>query len=335
MYSKTILLSHGSGGAATHELIRSLFLKKLKNPLLAELSDSAILPSSGAIAFTTDSFVMNPLIVPGADIGKLCVCGTLNDLAVQGAIPQYLSLAMIIEEGLSYALLEKIVQSIADTARKAKVRVVTGDLKVVEKGACDKLFITTSGIARLPSRVRLSAKNIRPGDAVIVTGAIAEHGLSVLSAREDLGLGASFRSDCAALHGLLNPLLQEKFELRCMRDPTRGGVATTLNEFAQESGCGIVIDERALPIAPRVRGACELLGIDPLYVANEGKALIVVARPDAEKVARQLRCHALGRRARIIGEVVKSPKGRVILTTSSGTSRIVDMLESDPLPRIC
>ena len=330
-----ITLADGSGGRQTHELIRSLFLKKLHNPFLAELSDSAVLEYTQPLAFTTDSFVVQPLRFPGGDIGRLSVCGTVNDLAVQGAVPQYLSLAMVAEEGLALSVLEGIVSSIAAAAREARVQVVTGDFKVVGKGGCDQLFITTSGVGALIGKVRLSLRNIRPGDVLILTGGIGEHGFAVLAARYSLRFGAALKSDCAPLAGLLIPLLKRGCQVRCMRDPTRGGLATTLNELAEGASVGIELDEQSIPVAPQVRVASEMLGIDPLYAACEGRAVVIVSPRDEARVLRLLRAHALGRKARVIGRATKGNAGRVILNTVTGAQRFVEMLENDPLPRIC
>jgi hydrogenase expression/formation protein HypE len=335
MADQKILLAHGSGGRLAHDLIKGLFLKKFNNPILKELTDSASLDYKERLAFTTDSFVVSPIEFPGADIGKLAVCGTVNDLVMQGAEPQYLSLAFIIEEGLDYKVLEKIVASISLNAAKAKVKIVTGDLKVVEKGACDKIFINTSGIGKILKNKNLSAKCIRPADKIILTGEIAQHGLSVLAKRKELDLGFNIQSDCAALNALLIPVLKKTDAIRFMRDPTRGGVATTLNEVAEAANLGIFIDEKNIPVSSKVRAASELLGIDPLYVANEGRAILIVRKGSEKKVLSLLKKHPLGRNAKIIGEVRVEQKGRVVLNTFLGTSRIIDMLTGEPLPRIC
>lgn len=318
-----------------HDLIKGLLLKKLNNPILKELSDSALIDYKERLAFTTDSFVVNPLFFPGGDIGKLAVCGTVNDLVMLGAIPEYLSLAVIMEEGLDYKVLERIINSISVNARKAGVYIVTGDLKVVEKGACDKIFINTSAIGRVIKGYSLSVKNIRPQDKIIVTGNIARHGLAVLSKRKDLDFGFNIKSDCAALNGLIAPVLKKTKAVKFMRDPTRGGIATTLNEIAEAAGLGIIIEEEDIPVPTKVKAACELLGIDPLYVANEGVAVLAARKDAAEEVLSLLRKHPLGYNAKIIGSVTVKPKGRVILKTGLGTQRIIDMLTSDPLPRIC
>jgi len=335
MSTPKILLGHGSGGRLMHSLIHELLLKKLNNPILNELSDSALINYRDKLAFTTDSFVVSPLWFPGGDIGKLAVCGTVNDLVMLAAKPEYLSLAFIVEEGLDYRILEKITDSISFHAKKAGVYIVTGDIKVVEKGACDKIFINTSGIGRIIKNKKLSIKNIHPGDKVIVTGRIGQHGIAVLGKRKELDLGFNIKSDCASLNGLIIPLLKKTNSIRFMRDPTRGGVATTLNEIAESSGLSIIIEEKDIPVSTKVKVACELLGIDPLYVANEGMAVLIVRRESAKTMVKLLRKHSLGKNAQIIGEVVGKPKGRVILNTTIGTQRIVDMLTSEPLPRIC
>jgi hydrogenase expression/formation protein HypE len=333
--AKRILLSHGSGGRLTHDLIKGLLLEKLRNPILEELSDSAYLGYKEGLAFTTDSFVVNPIEFPGGDIGKLAVCGTVNDLVVSAAVPEYLSLALIIEEGLAYSVLERLIDSVALTAENAGVRVVAGDIKVVEKGACDKIFINTCGVGKILGNRRLSVHHIQPGDKIIITGTIAQHGLAVLAARKGLALGGGIKSDCACLDGLLIPLLSQSRSVRCMRDPTRGGLATTLNEIAEISGLGMRIEESSIPIARPVRAACELLGMDPLYLASEGRAVLFVEAKAADKTVRSLRRHPLGAHARIIGSVIATAPRRVILNTCLGTRRIVEMLTGEPLPRIC
>ncbi|MEW6101410.1 MAG: hydrogenase expression/formation protein HypE [Candidatus Omnitrophota bacterium] len=335
MKTDKLLLAHGSGGRLMHELIRGLLLKKLNNPVLKELSDSARINYRESLAFTTDSFVVSPLFFPGADIGKLSVCGTVNDLLMQGAVPEYLSLALIIEEGLDYSILERIVDSICREASKAGVFIATGDLKVVERGACDKIFINTSGIGRIPEGVNLSVRKIRAQDKIIITGNIAQHGLAVLSKRRELDLGFDIRSDSRALNGLLLPILKKTNSIKFMRDPTRGGLATTLNEIANAASLGILVKEKDIPLSSKVRAASELLGIDPLYIANEGVAVLVVEKKKAEGILGLLRKNPLGRNAKIIGQVLEKPKKRVVLETSVATERILDMLTGDPLPRIC
>ncbi len=330
-----ILLGHGSGGRLMHELINGLLLKKLNNPVLRELSDAARLGYGKGIAFSTDSFVVSPIKFPGGDIGKLAVCGTVNDLVMMGAQPEYLSLALVVEEGLDYAVLEEVVSSISSNAKLCKVAFVTGDTKVVEKGACDKIFINTSGIGRIVKNSHLSMKNISPGDRIIVTGDLGRHGLAVLSQRKGFNLGFGIKSDCAGLNGLLIPVLKKTGAIKFMRDPTRGGVATTLNEIAEGADVGITIEEKNIPLSSKVRAAGELLGIDPLYIANEGMAILVVEKNSAGKTLSLLKKHHLGRKAREIGFITRSPRRQVIIKTLLGTERIVDMLTSEPLPRIC
>ena len=318
-----------------HSLIKDLLLKKLNNPILKELTDSALINYKDRLAFTTDSFVVSPLEFRGGDIGKLALCGTVNDLVMLGAVPEYLSLALIIEEGFDYNALERIVDSISINAKKAGVYFVTGDIKVVEKGACDKIFINTSGIGRIIKNRSLSLKNIRASDAVIITGNIAQHGLAVLTKRKGLDLGFDIKSDCAALNDLIIPLLNKTDSIKFMRDPTRGGLATTLNEIAEYSRLGIIIEEKNIPISMKVRAACELLGIDPLYIGNEGRAVLVVRPDGVKKVLNLLRRHPLGINTKEIGVIIREHPGKVVLNTILGTQRIVDMLTSEPLPRIC
>lgn len=336
MSTEKISLAQGSGGRFMHDLIKSLLLKKLNNPILRELSDSAKIEYKEKLAFTTDSFVVAPLFFCGGDIGKLAVCGSVNDLVVSGARPEYLSLAFIVEEGLDYRILEKVTNSIAKSARKSGVVVATGDFKVVEKGACDKMFINTSAIGRVLEKSALSLKNIEIGDRVILSGNIAQHGLAVLAKRKGLDLGFKIRSDCASLDGLLLPVLR-KFgqKIKFMRDPTRGGVATTLNEIVQGLGMGIIIEEKDLPLAQKTKAACELLGINPLYIANEGIAIMIVKKDAAPGMISLLRKHPLGKNAKIAGSLVKAPRATVVMRTILGTERIIEMLSSEPLPRIC
>jgi len=330
---KKILLAHGSGGRLMHQLIRGLFLERLDNPALRNLADSATLDYQEKIAFTTDSFVVHPLFFPGGDIGKLAVCGTVNDLVMAGAEPQYLALAFIIEEGLDYAVLEKIVGSVARSASQSRVVVATGDIKVVEKGSCDKVFINTAGIGRIIQQ--LSIKKIRPGDKIILSGDIGRHGLAVLAKRKELGLDFNIKSDCAALNGLLMPALKGIAGIRFMRDPTRGGLATTLNEISESAGLGVIIEEDEMPVSKTVKVAAELLGIDPLYIANEGRAVLVVEPKAAGETLALLRRHKLGRNASIIGEISARYRGRVILNNRFASPRIIEMLSGEQFPRIC
>ncbi len=330
-----ILLSHGSGGKATRSLVLDRFLPKIGNQFLGELSDAAcIAPGEGELFFTTDSFVVTPLEFPGGDLGKLAVCGTVNDLVVSGAVPRYISLGLIIEEGLQFAQLDRIICSIAAEAKRSGVVVAAADTKVVEKGACDKLFINTSGIGWMAGPYRLGMGLVRPGDRVVITGTIGNHGLAVLSKRRGLQEQFPVKSDCASLAGLLIPLLKKESGIKFMRDPTRGGLATLLNEISDGTGLGIVIEEKNIPVSARVRAASEMLGIDPLYLANEGIAVIVAEPESTARLLRSLKRHPLGVSAAAIGTIVKHP-ARVILETILGTRRVVDMLTHEPLPRIC
>ena len=333
--SDKILLTHGSGGKLAHELVERSFLQALSNPLLAKLDDSAIFDVSGRLAFTTDSYVVSPIFFPGGDIGKLAVCGTVNDLAMVGAIPLYLSLSFIIEEGLSQKDLTKIVSSVQRAAEEAEVQVVTGDTKVVNRGSADKLFINTAGVGIIPAGVDISGWNAKPGDKVILSGTIGDHGIAVLSQREGLSFSTQLQSDCAPLGKLVAKMLQVSSQIHCLRDPTRGGLTTTLNELATQSKVGIKIEEDKIPVREEVHAACEMLGFDPLYVANEGKLVAIVAPEDAETVLNGMRQNTYGKDAVIIGEVRQEHPARVVMRTKIGATRIVDMLVGDLLPRIC
>jgi len=333
--SDKIILAHGSGGKLARELIEKTFLQALSNPLLAKLDDSAVFDFEGRLAFTTDSYVVNPIFFPGGDIGRLAVCGTVNDLAMVGAVPLYLSLASIIEEGLLQEDLARIVGSVQMAAREAGVQIVTGDTKVVNRGSADKLFINTAGVGLVPEGVDISGSNARPGDKVILSGAIGDHGIAVLSQREGLSFSTRLKSDCAPLNRLVAEMIKVSPRIHSMRDPTRGGLATTLNELAAQSKVSIRIEEERIPVREEVRGACEMLGLDPLYIANEGKLVALVAPEDAEAILKKMRRNTYGREAAIIGEVQADHPGRVVMKTQLGASRIVDMLVGDPLPRIC
>ena len=330
-----ILLAHGSGGKLAHELVEKNFLKALANPLLAKLDDSAVFDLSGRLAFTTDSYVVNPIFFPGGDIGKLAVCGTVNDLAMSGAKPLYLSLSFIIEEGFQQSELNQIVDSIQKAAQEAGVKIVTGDTKVVHHGSADKLFINTGGVGIISEGVSISGSNAKPGDKVILSGTIGDHGIAVLSQREGLRFSTQLESDCAPLNGLVTEMLRVSPNIHCLRDPTRGGLATTLNELAKQSKVSIRIEEEKLPVREEVLGACEMLGFDPLYVANEGKLVAIVPAEDADNVLKAMRENHYGKDAAIIGEVRAKYPGRVVMRTCLGASRIVDMLVGDLLPRIC
>jgi len=340
--SRTILLAHGSGGQLGHELVEQVFVGHFSNPILSELNDSALLdpslltPHSSRLAFTTDSYVISPLFFPGGDIGKLAVCGTVNDLAVAGAEPRYLSAGFIIEEGLPWETLERVVASMAATASAAGVQIVTGDTKVVNHGAADRLFINTAGVGSVPAGRELGPSHLRPGDHLLISGTIGDHGMAVMMQREGLEFSSLLVSDCAPLNTLIADLLAACPDgVRCMRDPTRGGMVATLNEWAGASKLGLVIEEAEIPLRQEVRGACEILGLDPLYVANEGKIVVGVAPEAADTALQALREHPLGRQAALIGHVTADHPSRVVLRTPLGARRILDMLVGEQLPRIC
>lgn len=329
-------LSHGGGGRAMMQLIAELFARHLGNAYLAQGNDGTLLPPvGGRLVLSTDSHVVSPLFFPGGDIGSLAVYGTVNDIAVMGATPLYLTAAFILEEGLPLGELERIVAAMAKAAERAGVQVVAGDTKVVERGKGDGVFITTAGVGVLPEGLTLSGDRARPGDAVLVSGSIGEHGMAILSQREDLGFDAPILSDAAPLNGLVACMLACGAELRLLRDPTRGGLAATLNEIAHQSGVGIVIDEAAIPIKPEVEAACELLGVDPLNLANEGKLVAVCAARDADRLLAAMHAHPLGRAASRIGEVVADERHFVQLNTRFGGRRMIDWLAGEQLPRIC
>lgn len=334
--SDIVTLAHGSGGKLTHNLIKNIFLKHFSNDVLLQGDDAARfeLPH-GKLAFTTDSFVITPVFFDGGDIGKLAVCGTVNDLVSAGAKPVYLSCGFIIEESFPIEQLEEIASSMGKAAEECGVKIVTGDTKVVQKGAADKIFINTSGIGVIYDDVFVSGKNAKPGDKVIISGTIGDHGTSILLAREELNINADIKSDCAPLYSILEDILKVTKEIHVLRDPTRGGVATTLNEIAVQSGVGIELYEDELPVREEVAGVCELLGMDPLYMANEGKMIIIVPQSDAEDVLVALRNNKYGKDSCIIGEVTEDFKNRVFMKTITGGKRIVDMLVGDQLPRIC
>jgi len=334
---KRVLLAHGSGGSLSRALIEEVFLAAFTNPFLSPLNDQAVftLPAQ-RLAFTTDSYVVNPIFFPGGDIGKLSVCGTINDLAVGGAKPVYLSASFIIEEGLPMDELRRVTASMSATANAAGVQIVTGDTKVVERGKGDKLFINTAGIGVLADTVELTPARIAPGDRIIVSGAMGDHGIAIMTHRQGIRMDVPVESDCAALHGLVRVMLDaDTGGIKAMRDPTRGGLATVMNEFAISSNTAISLIENAIPVRDAVRGACELLGFDPLYLANEGKLVAVVAPEDVQAVLAAMRAHPLGVDAVVIGTVIDKPKGRVLLETSVGNTRILDMLSGEQLPRIC
>jgi len=335
LQNNKITISHGSGGKLMHDLIKNLFLEKFNNPLLSSLADSAIINLNGnLIAFTTDSYVVNPIFFPGGDIGKLAVCGTINDLAVVGANPVYISCALVIEEGFEYELLEKIIDSMRITAEEAGVEIVTGDTKIVERGKGDKIFINTSGIGLIDRGV-LSIEDIEVGDKIILSGSIGEHEIAILSGRADLALDVKIESDCAPLNDLIQNVIKASDKIKFMRDPTRGGLATVLNEIVENRNYGIMLEEEKIPVKEEVRAVCEILGFDPLYMANEGKVVIIAGPEDADKIVNIMRRHPLGKDSRIIGEIIPEPTGLVCMRTRSGGTRIVDMLFGEQLPRIC
>lgn len=330
-----ILLAHGSGGRLTHDLITKHLVQSLSNPLLNKLDDAAVFESKGKTAFTTDSYVVNPIFFPGGNIGKLAVCGTVNDLSVMGAVPKYLSLAFIIEEGLDISALEEIIKSIAAAAKEAGVEIVTGDTKVVNTGKADKIFINTAGVGFIPEGLDISGANARPGDAVIVSGTMGDHGIAIMAQREGLNFKTAVESDCAPLNGLITDMLKVCPRIHVMRDPTRGGLATTLNEIAGQSQVGIELNEESIPVKPAVGGACEALGLDPLYVANEGKIIVIMPEKDAPAVLSAMKAHPYGKDSAIIGRVISPNPGRVSIRTPLGALRILDMQSGELLPRIC
>lgn len=333
----TIQLAHGSGGRMSLDLIRRVFLPHFANPVLNRLEDQAVLElSAGHIAFSTDTYVVDPIFFPGGNIGELAINGTINDVAMSGGRPLYLSAAFVIEEGFSMERLHEIVVSMARVGKAAGILVVTGDTKVVNRGSCDKIFINTSGVGVVPEGVYLSAANLCPGDKIVLSGTIADHGMAIMTCRPGLSFQSRIESDTAALNGLTETMLEvAKGGIRAMRDPTRGGVAASLNEWAETAGAGIKIEETTIPVRPEVQAACEILGIDPLYVANEGKLLAAVAPKHAQDVLAVMRAHPLGRNAVIIGEVTVDNPGLLVMTTVLGTTRIVDMPLGEQLPRIC
>ena len=328
-----VTLDYGSGGKKTAALIEKLLLPALGNEALRDLGDGAIVPGGEQLVFSTDSFVVSPCFFPGGDIGELCVCGTVNDVSVSGGEAKYLSLSFIIEEGFPFRDLERVVESIRATAEKAGVSIVTGDTKVVEKGRGDGIYINTAGIGVL-RHPGLSPGNIRPGDKVLVSGFVGDHGTAVMLARNQMMQG-DIASDCAALNGLTEAILSAAPGVRVLRDPTRGGVATTLNEFVEGTALGIELEEARIPVRPQVQAACDMLGLDPLYCANEGKLLAVVAPADADKVLAAMRDHELGAHAAIIGEVTERYPGKLTLRTAFGGSRVLQKLSGAQLPRIC
>ncbi len=339
--ANTITLAHGSGGKAMRDLIEDVFVSVFDNQFLAPLEDQAsfdlrqLHQHGNRLAMTTDSYVVDPLFFPGGDIGMLAVTGTVNDLAVGGAKPLYLSCAMIIEEGMDVEQLRQIVASMKKTADEAGVFIVTGDTKVVQRGAADKLFINTAGVGVVPVGINLSSTHARPGDVVIINGFVGDHGAAIVDARGEMALENSIESDCQTLNGLTADMLKVCPEIHCMRDATRGGIATVLNEFAEASEVAITLSEPAIPVRPEVRGMCEILGLDPLYLANEGKLIAIVPQHYSDEIIDVMLKHPAGQHSTVIGSVSEKPVGRVILETGFGGNRIVDMLVGEQLPRIC
>ncbi|MCM8767061.1 MAG: hydrogenase expression/formation protein HypE [Candidatus Omnitrophica bacterium] len=336
MKENKIILSHGSGGKLMYSLIENIFLKNFKNDILEKLYDSGIIEFENFdLCFTTDSYTVDPIFFKGGDIGKLSICGTINDLAVTGAVPLFLSSGFIIEEGFEIENLEKIVKSMEEISRQAKVKIITGDTKVVERGKIDKIFINTSGVGIKDKRIKLGIEKIKEGDVVIINGEIAEHGLSVLISRDTFKIDADIKSDCAPLSELISEILKETDKIKFMRDPTRGGISATLNEIVKNRNFGIVIYEKKIPIKQDVKAICEILGFDPLNIANEGKVVVICDKKEGERVVKKMRKNKYGEKAEIIGEVVKKPEGKVLIETLTGSLRIVDMPIGEQFPRIC
>ncbi len=336
-HNEQIVMGHGAGGRMSHQLIQKAFMSAFDNPALRAGDDAARLESNlhANLAISTDAHVVTPLFFPGGDIGRLAVCGTVNDVAMLGAKPLYLTAAFILEEGLLMETLQRVVASMKSAAEEAGIQIVAGDTKVVQKGKADGLYIATAGVGVIRTGVAISGANAKAGDAVILSGSIGDHGIAVLGARGELGFQSTIQSDVAPLNHLIDAMLDASNQIHVLRDPTRGGLATTLNEIATQSNVGILLDEKTIPIHPEVGAACEMLGFDPLYVANEGKLVTMVAREDAESVLKIMRATRYGADAVIIGEVTAEPRGRVLLKTALGSTRVVDMLAGEMLPRIC
>lgn len=332
-----ILLAHGSGGKLSHDLIEKLFLPHFDNPILARLDDSALieLETGARLAFTTDSYVVSPLFFPGGDIGKLATCGTINDLSMSGAKPLYMSASFIIEEGFPLADLKRIVLSMRKVVEESGVKIVAGDTKVVGEGAADGIFVNTTGVGLIPEGVHISGANAQPGDMIMVSGTLGDHGIAIMNQREGLEFASSLESDCAPLQGLVAQMLEASLEIHCLRDPTRGGLATTLNEMAAQSQATFLIEEEKVPVRDEVRGVCELLGLDPLYLANEGKLVAVVPAHAADGVLEAMRGHPYGKGSVVIGQVLSDHPCRVVMKTTLGAHRLVEMAVGELLPRIC
>lgn len=344
-HSEKIVLGHGSGGTLSHKLINDTFLSSYGNPTLQAANDAGVVNISGfskngiftshRLAISTDSHVVYPLFFPGGDIGRLAVCGTVNDVSMMGAQPKYLTVGFILEEGLPIETLKRVIESMKYSADEAGVQIIAGDTKVVQKGKADGLFINTSGIGAIPEGININGSNAKSGDVVLISGSIGDHGMAVLSARGELGFESDIMSDIAPLNHLVKTIIETGASIHTLRDPTRGGLATSLNEIAQQSQVCIEIEENSIPINVAVQSACEMLGFDPLYVANEGKLIAITAPQDAQKVLKGLKGQKYGEQAEIIGRVIKNPPGRVLLNTPLGTKRVVNMLSGEMLPRIC
>jgi hydrogenase expression/formation protein HypE len=334
--SETILLDHGAGGRASHEMVQRVFAKRLSNPLLDPMDDAAVVEvPAGRLAISTDSFVVDPIVFPGGNIGSLAVHGTVNDISCRGAKPLWLTAGFVLEEGLEVSLLEEVVQAMAEAAAEAGVSIVAGDTKVVGQGQADKVFINTTGVGVIPDGVEIGGHMARPGDSVLVSGTMGDHGVTIMAQRGGLGLDAPLKSDSAALHDMAASLITACPGLHVLRDPTRGGLATTLNEIAASSGVAMELDEDAIPVDGAVNGVCELLGLDPLYLANEGKLIAVMPEEQADAALKAMQKHPKGGGAAVIGRVIESPAGKVWLNTAVGGRRLLDMLSGEPLPRIC
>ncbi len=336
-HGEQVVMGHGAGGRMSHQLIQRAFLPAFQNPALSAGNDAAlVMPDARQrLSISTDAHVVSPLFFPGGDIGRLAVCGTVNDVAMLGAKPLYLTAGFILEEGLPLDTLRRVIESMRAAAEEAGVQIVAGDTKVVQRGKADGLYITTAGVGVVREGVEVGGANARVGDAVILSGTIGDHGIAVLGARGELGFQSSIQSDVAPLNHLIEAMLEAGPHIHVLRDPTRGGLATTLNEIATQSNVGILLDERALPVHPEVSAACEMLGFDPLYIANEGKLVAFVPREEAEKVLEAMRRTRYGEGAVVIGEVTAEAQGRVLLKTVIGSTRVVDMLAGEMLPRIC
>ena len=337
MKDKRITLSHGAGGKLMHNLIEEIFKRHFSNPLLDIFDDASVFssPPEKEICFTTDSYTVQPIFFPGGDIGKLAICGTVNDLSVSGAKPFYISVSFIIEEGFEIEKLERIVISMKKASEEADVKIITGDTKVVEKGKADKIFINTSGIGFKKKSLLLGRDFIKEGDVIIINGNIGEHGLAVIKERKGIEFDVEIESDCAPLNKMIEEIIEDGAKIKFMRDPTRGGIATTLNEIVKGQNFGILIERRKIPVREEVKSICEILGIDPLYLANEGKVLIVCKNKDSEKILSKMKENEYGKNAQIIGEIVEEPKGKVLLETEIGSKIVIDMLSGGQYPRIC